>query len=362
MIFTTESGLRTNSLSKLSIIDNELIIGTFGKGLSKLNLTNLSFSQFSEVGEIHKEFTINDIYNYNDSLLYIATNNGLKVIENNRVKSIALNLEDSIISAVFCQDPNNLWVGTKGNGLYAIQYLRDKEIITNHRNNPLELSSICGDMIYDIMQDFSGNIWATTQEGVSFFDPLKQNFALVTNNFSEEEFLMDKNIWSIYEENDTIVWVGNRKGLSRLNLQNGETENYPFISENKLLLANNDIWDIHVDKMQNIWVGTNSGIYKFLKNKKNSKGNYVKFSPNVVRDDLPVYDLNVNDENELWAATKNGVYVFDLNNEDYVHFVSHQDSAIFFPDADCRRIYFSSSYTWLGFDGGGLCRIERKKI
>ena len=86
MIFTTESGLRTNSLSKLSIIDNELIIGTFGKGLSKLNLTNLSFSQFSEVGEIHKEFTINDIYNYNDSLLYIATNNGLKVIENNRVK------------------------------------------------------------------------------------------------------------------------------------------------------------------------------------------------------------------------------------------------------------------------------------
>ena len=254
-----------------------------------------------------------------------------------------------------------MWVGTKGNGLYAIQYLRDKEIITNHRNNPLELSSICGDMIYDIMQDFSGNIWATTQEGVSFFDPLKQNFALVTNNFSEEEFLMDKNIWSIYEENDTIVWVGNRKGLSRLNLQNGETENYPFISENKLLLANNDIWDIHVDKMQNIWVGTNSGIYKFLKNKKNSKGNYVKFSPNVVRDDLPVYDLNVNDENELWAATKNGVYVFDLNNEDYVHFVSQQDSAIFFPDADCRRIYFSSSYTWLGFDGGGLCRIERKK-
>ena len=361
LTFTIETGLSSNSLSKLSIIDNQLIIGTFGKGLIKLNLTDLTFSQFPKFGESYEEFTINDIYNYNDSLLYVATNNGLKLIENNSLKSIALNLEDSIISAVFCQDPNNLWVGTKGNGLYAIQYSNGKEIITNYRNNPLELSSLCGDMVYDIIQDFSGNIWVTNQEGVSFFDPLKQNFTLVTNNFSGEDVLMDKNIWSIYEDNDTIVWVGNRKGLSRLNLVNGEAKNYPFVSENKLLVANNDIWDIHVDKMNNFWVGTNSGIYRLLVNKDYSKGEYVKFSPHVVRDDLPVYDINVNEENELWAATKNGVYVFDLDTENYVHFAHQEDSLLFFPDAACRRIYFSSSYTWLGFDGGGLCRINKAK-
>mgnify|MGYP000374145586 CR=1 FL=1 len=88
----------------------------------------------------------------------------------------------------------------------------------NSETSTFDLNSISSDMIFDIFQDFSGNIWITTEEGVSYFDPLKQNFSLVTNNIGGKQKLDDKNIWTIYEENDSIVWVGTRKGLSKINL------------------------------------------------------------------------------------------------------------------------------------------------
>ena len=353
--FNTENGLNSNNVSKLSFFNHKLIIGYAEGGVSLIEFSKDRLTTSS----ILNDLTVNDFYNYNDSLLYLATNNGVKIYDNNRISSVGEKLEKISISSIICENPNILWAGTIGEGLYSIHQLNGKEIVTNYKNNPLDFSSISSNVIYDLIQDFSGSIWVTTQEGVSYFDPLKQNFNLITNSFGNEKSLMDKNIWTIYEENSSIVWVGNRKGISIIDIESATTYNFPFYSENKIL-TNNDVWDIHVDESNNCWVGTNSGIYQFIVDNNYSKGIYKSFHSEIKNLNQPVYDINVNENNELWAATKSGVYVFDLKSNNYFNFTENLDSTFVFPDAPCRRVVFAQENTWLGFDGGGLCRLKKK--
>jgi ligand-binding sensor domain-containing protein/class 3 adenylate cyclase len=355
--YTTKDGLFSNKISNICLFENDLFVGYFEGGVSKINISQDIKIQTDYQYESNFNLTVNDFYNYKDSLLYLGTNNGLKVIENDTIKKVGKGLDDIIISSLFCESPQTIWVGTKGQGLYSFQTINNKEFITNYKNNPSDLSSITSNVIYEIIQDFSGSIWVTTQEGVSYFDPLKQNFNLVTNNLSGEQMLIDKNVWSIYEESNSKVWIGNRKGISIVDIDSSFAFNFPFSSENKILSTNNDVWDMFIDQSNQCWVGTNSGIYQFSVNKDYSKGTFKRFKPFLEDLNQPVYDLNINEDNELWAATKSGVYVFDLVNNQEFKF--EHDSTTIFPDAPCRRVVFTANDTWLGFDGGGLCRLKK---
>tara|TARA_B100001287_G_scaffold5367_1_gene4138 strand:- start:4743 stop:8606 length:3864 start_codon:yes stop_codon:yes gene_type:complete len=358
---TVEDGLKSNKISNLCIFNDDLYLSYVGEGISIISISNDVEFKKNRFSNNINNYTINDFYNYKDSLLYIATNNGVKIIEEDRIKAIGHELKNTNISSVLCQNPTTIWAGTKGQGLYSIHSANNNEIVTNYKNNPSDIASITSDVINDIIQDFSGSIWFITQEGVSYFDPLKQNFNLVTNNLSGEQMLIDKYVWSIYEENSSKVWVGSRKGISIIDIDSSTAFNYPFFSENKIFSEDNDIWDICISKDNKCFVGTNSGIYNFYVSKNYSKGIFKRFMPLI--DDLnqPVYDLNINNDNELWAATKEGVYVFNLENNQSFKFSYSLDSNTFFPNAPCRRVVFTNENTWLGFDGAGLCRLRKVK-
>ncbi len=356
-IYTPSSGLKTNNLVKVISFKNQLLVVSKGDGIFLYNDETDTFSSIEEWNKSLLDNSLNDTYNFNDSILFVASNKGVITFSNVKEGFKKKILSDKIISSIFCEDVNQIWAGTRGEGLFRISYSDGNQIINNYRNNTFDLNSISSDMIFDIFQDFSGNIWITTEEGVSYFDPLKQNFSLITNNVGAKLELDDKNIWTIYEENDSIVWVGTRKGLSKINIINKTSNNYPFYSENRYLAANNDIWDIYVDEYNQFWVGTNSGIYTF--HPSNQSRHFKKFSPELEELNQPVYDINFRTNDELWAATKNGLYAFDLKNNSSLLFSRETFSDTIFPDHSCRRILFLGNDIWLGFDGGGLCKMSQ---
>ena len=355
--YTVSDGLKTSSLIGAFFYNNRLVVASKGNGFFLYDNKKDTFTSIPIWNNLLDESAINDVYIYNDKTIFVGTNHGVVSITGYVDVTSKRYLSDKIISAVFCEDANQIWAGTRGEGLYCIAHENEDVSVKNFKNNMFDLSSISSDMIFDIVQDFSGNIWITTEEGVSYFDPLKQNFSLITNNIGGEQRLSDKNIWAIYEESDSVVWVGTRKGLSKINIANQTTLNYPFFSENKFLAANNDIWDICVDENNQFWVGTNSGIYQF--NPAIKQNNYKKFSPSLTDLNQPIYDINFRNSNELWVATKNGLYAFDLNKNQHILFNSTSFSNGLFPDHPCRRILFLDQDVWLGFDGGGLCKLQQ---
>ena len=354
--YTVSDGLKTSSLIG-AFYNERLVVASKGNGFFLYDNKKDTFTSIPIWNNLLDESAINDVYIYNDKTIFVGTNHGVVSITGYVDVTSKRYLSDKIISAVFCEDANQIWAGTRGEGLYCIAHENEDVSVKNFKNNMFDLSSISSDMIFDIVQDFSGNIWITTEEGVSYFDPLKQNFSLITNNIGGEQRLSDKNIWTIYEESDSVVWVGTRKGLSKINIANQTTLNYPFFSENKFLAANNDIWDICVDENNQFWVGTNSGIYQF--NPAIKQNNYKKFSPSLTDLNQPIYDINFRNSNELWVATKNGLYAFDLNKNQHILFNSTSFSNGLFPDHPCRRILFLDQDVWLGFDGGGLCKLQQ---
>ena len=355
--YTVSDGLKTSSLIGAFFYNERLVVASKGNGFFLYDNKKDTFTSIPIWNNLLDESAINDVYIYNDKTIFVGTNHGVVSITGYVDVTSKRYLSDKIISAVFCEDANQIWAGTRGEGLYCIAHENEDVSVKNFKNNMFDLSSISSDMIFDIVQDFSGNIWITTEEGVSYFDPLKQNFSLITNNIGGEQRLSDKNIWTIYEESDSVVWVGTRKGLSKINIANQTTLNYPFFSENKFLAANNDIWDICVDENNQFWVGTNSGIYQF--NPAIKQNNYKKFSPSLTDLNQPIYDINFRNSNELWVATKNGLYAFDLNKNQHILFNSTSFSNGLFPDHPCRRILFLDQDVWLGFDGGGLCKLQQ---
>ena len=358
-LYGPSKGITTTSWVKVITFKNQLVAVSKGEGIFLYNDETDIFSPVEKWNKSLVDNSINDIYNYNDSILFVATNKGVFNYDDFENAITNKMLTDKIISSIFCEDSHQIWAGTRGEGLFGVSSTSENDVvIKNYRNNTFDLNSISSDMIFDIFQDFSGNIWITTEEGVSYFDPLKQNFSLVTNNIGGKQKLDDKNIWTIYEENDSIVWVGTRKGLSKINLLSKITLNYPFYSENRFLAANNDIWDIYVDEYQQFWVGTNSGIYTFHPNSNDHF--FKKFSPHLEELNQPIFDINFRNKDELWAATKNGLYAFDLKKKTSLLFSPDTFSDTLFPDHPCRRIIFSSKNDiWLGFDGGGLCKLSQ---
>ncbi|MBM76947.1 MAG: hypothetical protein CL846_00550 [Crocinitomicaceae bacterium] len=357
--FTTENGLSSNRIKDL-IIQNDslLIIGTADAGINTIVIDNLKISTPSYNNYLINQ-SINDLFLCKDSLLYIATNKGVNIVTESRVINLHNELKNKVISSVFCESENSIWVGTKGSGLYSLNKIKGKYFIKNYVNSDYDLSSMSSDIINQIYKDFSGNIWVGTQYGVSYFDPLKQNFELISNSLDGQTVISDNNIWSIFEETTQSALVGTRKGVSRIDFSSNTIFNYEFKSENILKEGSNDVWDIIVDDQNRIWTATNSGVYLLNLSENYEKGVFQKLKPNDTVFNQPVYDLNIDSKNRLWIALKEGIGILDLNTLSYNLIAHDPNNPSSIPDADCRRIFFSSNgKCWLGFDGGGFCELN----
>ena len=315
--FTKINGLSSNRITDLVIQkDSVLIIGTADAGINTIKINNLNI-QIPAYNNYLLNKSINDIFLYQDSLLYIASNKGVNVVSKSHVINLSNDIENKVVSAVFCESIDKIWVGTKGDGLYSLTKTKGDFLLRNYKNSAYDLSSISSNIINQIFKDFSGNIWIGTQYGVSYFDPLKQNFSLVSNSLDGKTEMSDNNIWTIYEQSPQQTWVGTRNGVSRIDFSTNLISNYSFKSENILKEGSNDVWDLIMDDQNRIWAATNSGIYQLIVDEEYKSGRFEKLNPNVKEFNQPVYDLNIDSKMNLWAAFKEGVGRINLSDFSY---------------------------------------------
>ena len=113
-------------------------------------------------------------------------------------------------------------------------WLDAKLDVTQYESNDYNLKSLSNNLIHDIFKDATGTLWVGTQDGMSYFDPLKQSFANYSSYLSAEKNVIDKNAWGVFEQGDSVLWIGNRKGITRVNKQTGNYSSYPlFLREFK---------------------------------------------------------------------------------------------------------------------------------
>ncbi|MEO1712914.1 MAG: two-component regulator propeller domain-containing protein, partial [Bacteroidota bacterium] len=293
-------------------------VGTNGKGLYKYTPHRKKFSG-QKNARLYKTGSILSICQTNDGDIWIgtsdkrliridATTEQQELIELDPQKApFAFDHEfDHIFS--MAEGPHGaLWLGGR-KGLYRLQ--------TNHsgqwEQEYFEIYSIDGyyPSVMDIHFDRNGLLWLLTPFEFGTFD-------VNTGKFKGENYLEDPKDFKgfnppcIYQQNDSIFWVGTGHGLYKYN---AKAQQYTFLSngsKDRDELSHQVVKCITADPQQSnqvLWIGTGGGGICRYDTKNRQFTTYKK------QDGLPddvVYGILSDEAGYLWLSTNQGLCRFD---------------------------------------------------
>ena len=352
---------------------NIIWIGTDGQGIyawtkDEYTFNNLSLNQLP----ITRKRPIRAVYTDQQNTLWLGTkDNGIIRVkdydttqEYSSTNVTHFTVQDGLSNnAVFAFVASKkypiLWIGSDGPGLNYYSY-RDNKIhpLINNTHSGIarvhSISETCdsllwvgsGSTLLRITIEAHGNtIQARNIRAIYFRVPNRQQY---------------NQIYSIYQENDSILWIGMRgNGVIRLNTQ---TEAYRLISFEKNGIAPmNDILCIHKDRDENIWVGSSYGLTK-LSLLPNGEYDYKNFNENEGLPNNTIHGIAEDPQGNLWLSSNTGIILFDprkntfrnLNYKTGLKVIEFSDNA-YFQDNTKNRYFFG------GVDGVVWIENEEKQ-
>lgn len=198
--------LDNNSLTNdniYSIIEddlNNIIVGTFGGGINIISEVagEISFISYKNLLTTYPINTCGKVRHLlqHGNTLWAATANGLLQIDNyaaigsskeyyiEKLANVETSLSNNDVHYLHLDKNEQLWLGTFGGGLSRLETkASDKSTAVFH--NFTSQDGMYNDIVLCILEDNSGNLWLTSEGGISRFDPkinFFQNFNLFTGN------------------------------------------------------------------------------------------------------------------------------------------------------------------------------------
>ncbi|WP_258543251.1 adenylate/guanylate cyclase domain-containing protein [Parvicella tangerina] len=370
-VFDKTNDFPGSKISKLSRIDNTLWVGTDGQGAILFDLDTEKYTHFQSVN--NKSSLLNNnvsaAVQYSPNVVLLGTQSGLNLIDLSlpipKFSVLKPNKKDFTLNSVediLKQNDTTFWVATSGNGVFKINIEGGKPKFTNYLSSDLNNYSIPHNIVNDIFQDRTGSIWIGTQDGLAYFDPVKQGFNSYAYEFGSKKSLLDKTVWSIHPT-DTIIYVGTRQGITAINRITNQYFQYPFKSSNLNQPNNNSIYFINIDRFGKIWTATSSGVFLLNVNAADpSKFNYHKVNFRAEPDewdDDHCYYIKFDDKDYAWVGCKEGlarIHIIDLAAEHFVHDPNNSSSVT---GNDIRVVFIDSQGNhWTGSAGGGLSKFN----
>ncbi len=233
-----------------------LWIGTEGSGLMLYQDGKTKFYKSGK--ELGSNF-IKDIIEDKEGNIWVATSNGISKISP-QLKNIKQynrrngNLHFNRINTLWEDRSGRIWYGTHGRGL---------GIIGTHAPEVLNLKTgLSSNIIRDLTEDKKGNLYiATAGNGVDVVSPYTQPYEVV--NLSYQNGLSSINIYSIFCDDQNVLWIGGDKGVDKIiNPSNNKrvVTNYGYAEG--FTGVETSTGAVAVDGNGEIWWGTINGLMK----------------------------------------------------------------------------------------------------
>lgn len=160
---------------------------------------------------------ITDIIPISKNEIWVALwDQGLDIInsENSLSKfkqQILEKLKNNHTSTILLTTKNKLWIGTRGEGLYIIDLIKESY---KHYLPTLE-NGLTSNAILSLYEDKNGNIWIGTRGGgLNMYETKLNKF----KNFKETKTNNPKIVSAIQEDINGNIWMSTRDGIAMLNL------------------------------------------------------------------------------------------------------------------------------------------------
>jgi len=347
-----------STISKLWINKDCLFIGTLTEGLFIYDQKNKSLDNktFNSLGS-----NIHSFHNSGDSVLWLATNNGLVKynLEDEKFRFYInepmnpLSMARTAVVFVFVDSDKNVWVS---NGIKGINYG-----LNNTPFSYLEISGAAGNNlthkeVTSMWFDRRGNMWVGYEAGFVEMINREKVYKKQLNNPAEQQQLTGS-VMALYEDSKNRIWKGGwRTGLCRLNNTGNAFEYAPMVNDSIAeIMKYADIRGITEDKDGNIWVsihGKGIGCY----NPETGNFSFYQFNKKDPVSSLSndyTYDLCTDDDNNLWVATAHGVTKVNLSKSSfssYFHIIGNSNSL---SSNSINTIHYSKdNRVWAGTSNG----------
>ncbi|MDR3184510.1 MAG: response regulator, partial [Prevotellaceae bacterium] len=235
-----------------------------------------------------------------------------KQIEHHTVNNSAL--ANNTVYAFAKSRRNLLWIGSDGPGLNYYSY-REKCIKRVPSHSPEDIV-----YVHSIHEVCDSVLWvATVGSGIlkvtlTGTDDAPQIKSVKRTTFIKDE-LSYNYFFSAYQENDSLLWFGNRGyGIRRLNIRTETFEHLNFYATD--IKTINDILSIHKDRKGHLWFGTSYGIVQLTHYHKDSPAyenyNEIEGLPNNT-----IHGILEDHRGHLWLSTNNGIVQFNSDTKKF---------------------------------------------
>ena len=137
----------------------------------------------------------------------------------------------------FCEaNDGTLWVGSNGYGLYrrSIEKSGEERFEALTQEDGLVYNGVKG-----IVEDHNGQLWITTQNGLSVYDPHEKTFV----NYSQHDGLVNPHFYwnSAIKDSSGIIYLGSEGGLIEVLNENVEVRYHGHLTFTQLIIDNQEV-------------------------------------------------------------------------------------------------------------------------
>ena len=212
-------------------------IGTFGRGVCLARETDqgITFDRFFSGAGVRNYIR----YMYEDSRgrIWLATSNGVirfapeeLLVDPEAYDIYSLNLKDSLsinandIKTIFEDSRGWIWIGTAGGGL--CRFIEAEEGGRERFVAYMEADGLAGNIISGILEDQTGSLWISTENGISRFDVGRNNFTVY--RFSDKTYGNHFNENANITDRDGNMYWGTLDGLLVFNPEQFQVNENPL--------------------------------------------------------------------------------------------------------------------------------------
>lgn len=203
------------NLHALSLDGDRLWIGTFSCGLDCMDLRTGNVIRYKNIPNDSTSICSDYIYaiqKTSGGLLYIGTLNGLSIYDGKTGRFAKVpETENSFIDDIMEDGNGNIWIATRGEGLWRNSPDGSWQ---NYRHDENDALSIIGDRITRIHIDRNGALWFCEEgAGICRYIPEKDGFECYT----VEDNLPRSIYYGILDDSTGNLWISSNSGLIRYN-------------------------------------------------------------------------------------------------------------------------------------------------
>jgi signal transduction histidine kinase/ligand-binding sensor domain-containing protein/CheY-like chemotaxis protein len=196
----------------------------------------------------------------------------------------------------------NLWIASTSHGI--IEYVIEKDSFIYHsyyKDPDFKAWGYYRTLYIDKRDD----IWFGCQTGgLHLFDRASNKFAHFQTIQGNKQSINNNTVYSIYQENDSIFWVGTAGGINRFNFI---TKKFSHFTTNDGL-CNNTAYSVLPDGQGNLWISTDYGLSKF-NIQKHFFSNYYE-GDGLISNEFNSYASYKSPDGELFFGSANGMISF----------------------------------------------------